>query len=105
MINGGTNALSADITADRKGAKLSLLGVFFGIGALGMPCVHWYTFMPHYSYQTIISGIGFFVFLPMMFFILLKFPDAKLKQGFPLRKAFSLVKEPVLILMGFYFVF
>jgi MFS family permease len=100
MINGGTNALSADITADRKGAKLSLLGAFFGIGALGMPLLIG-ILSRHYDYQTIISGIGFFVFLPMMYFILLKFPEAKLKQGFPLQKAFSLVKEPVLILMGF----
>ena len=37
IINGGTNALVADISAENKGANLSLLGVFFGIGALGMP--------------------------------------------------------------------
>jgi len=100
MINGGTNALSADITADRKGAKLSLLGVFFGIGALGMPLLIG-SLSYRYSYQTIISGTGFFIILPMVYFILVRFPEAKHKQGFPLRKAFSLVKEPVLILMGF----
>lgn len=104
MINGGTNALSADITANRKGARLSLLGVFFGIGAMGMPVLIG-TLSYRYSYQSIISGIGFFVFLPMLYFILLKFPDAKLKQGFPLRKAFRMVKEPVLILMGFFLFF
>ncbi len=39
IINGATNAVVADISADAKGANLSLLGVFFGIGALGMPFV------------------------------------------------------------------
>jgi MFS family permease len=31
VINGGTNALAADITSEGKGAKLSLLGVFYGL--------------------------------------------------------------------------
>ncbi len=39
IINGATNALVADISVKNKGADLSLLGVFFGIGALGMPLV------------------------------------------------------------------
>src|SRR5262245_54078537 len=37
VLNGGTNALVADISASERGANLSLLGVFFGIGALAMP--------------------------------------------------------------------
>src|SRR6266542_2025742 len=36
-LNGATNALAADVSAGERAAKLSLLGVFFGIGALGMP--------------------------------------------------------------------
>ncbi|MCA1741476.1 MAG: MFS transporter, partial [Bacteroidales bacterium] len=36
-INGATNAVVADISTTGKGANLSLLGVFFGLGALGMP--------------------------------------------------------------------
>ena len=37
MLNGATNALAADVSEGERGAKLSLLGVFFGIGALTMP--------------------------------------------------------------------
>src|SRR3954452_18539367 len=37
VLNGATNALAADVSAGQRGAKLSLLGVFFGIGALAMP--------------------------------------------------------------------
>ena len=36
-INGGANALVADTALGDQGARLSLLGVFFGIGALGVP--------------------------------------------------------------------
>jgi MFS family permease len=38
MINGGTNALVADISTDRT-AGLSKLAVFFGFGAVGTPLV------------------------------------------------------------------
>ena len=36
-INGGANALVADTAEGDRGARLSLLGVFFGIGALAVP--------------------------------------------------------------------
>src|SRR5579884_3115241 len=39
IVNGATNAVVADISPEHKGANLSLLGVFFGLGALGMPLV------------------------------------------------------------------
>src|SRR5215471_17556491 len=37
VLNGATNALAADVSEGERSAKLSLLGVFFGLGALGMP--------------------------------------------------------------------
>jgi FHS family glucose/mannose:H+ symporter-like MFS transporter len=52
-------------------------------------------------YETVISIIGLMVLLPMVYFMAVKFPDPKKKQGFPMAEAFSLLKEPVLILMGF----
>ena len=36
-VNGATNSLVSDISETGKGANLNLLGVFYGIGALGMP--------------------------------------------------------------------
>ena len=38
-VNGATNALVSDISERDKAANLNLLGVFFGIGALGMPLI------------------------------------------------------------------
>jgi fucose permease len=99
VLNGGTNALAADITQAGKGAALSLLGVFYGIGALAMPLLIG-ILTRIISYETLISIIGVLVLIPLVFFMLVKFPEPKQKQGMPLTKAFSLLKEPLLILLG-----
>lgn len=99
-INGGTNALVADISSEEKGANLSLLGVFFGIGALGMPVVLG-SLAKTFSYESIISGIGLTIVLPLIYFIAVKFPSPKAAQGFPIKQSFTLIKESALLLMGF----
>ncbi len=100
VINGATNALVADISSEGKGANLSLLGVFYGIGALGMPAVT-SALSRFYSYETIISTIGIFVLLPLIYFFVIKFPNPKQPQGFPIKKGLSLLKEVPLLLLGF----
>ncbi len=100
VINGGTNALVADISAEGKGASLSLLGVFFGIGALGMPAILG-LLSQSFNQENIIAGVGLFVLLPIFFFLFVKFPVPKQPQGFPIKKSFSLFKESSLILLGF----
>ncbi|MDP4116256.1 MAG: MFS transporter [Bacteroidota bacterium] len=98
-INGAGNALVADISEGSKGANLSLLGVFFGIGALGMPAI--LGLLSNYSYTSIIGIIGTFISLPILFFLTIRFPMPKQTQGFPLLKGFSLIKNPVLLILSF----
>jgi len=100
VINGGTNALVADISTNEKGASLSYLGVFFGIGALGMPAILG-ILSKSFSQSSIISGVGFFVLIPVIFFIITKFPVPKQSQGFPIKEGFNLFKESILLLFGF----
>lgn len=100
IINGGTNALVADISSEGKGANLSLLGVFYGVGALGMPAVTG-LLSKYYSYEAIITGISFIIFIPVIYFIFIKFPVPKQPQGLPIKKALGLIKEGSLILLGF----
>ena len=98
-LNGATNALAADVTTDSKGAGLSLLGVFFGLGALGMPAlIGWLTRI--WDYRTIVASIGFFLVLPLVGFLLLRFPEPKQRQGFPLREGLVLLRHPLLLLLG-----
>jgi MFS transporter, FHS family, glucose/mannose:H+ symporter len=98
-INGATNALAADITSESKGARLSLLGVFFGIGALGMPLLLG-ILTKLWKYETIISFLGWAILIPAIYFLLIRFPEPKQKQGFPVRQGLALLREPLLILIG-----
>lgn len=99
IINGGTNALVSDISEEGRGAGLALLGVFFGIGAFSIPLILG-LLLEYFSYKAIIAGTGVIVLIPLLFFVLVHFPDAKQKQGFPIRKGAGLLKEVTLLLFG-----
>ena len=100
-INGLTCALVSDITTDAdRGAKLSFLGTFYGLGALGIPVL--LAFLSNlYPYQTILEYVGFFVLACVAFFLMIDFPQAKQSQGFPLIAGVTLLKNPLLLLMSF----
>jgi MFS family permease len=104
IINGGTNALVADISAENKGANLSLLGVSFGIGALAMPLLLG-ILSKYFQYSTILAAVGLFMLLPVVYFIFISFPAPKQAQGFPLKEGVKLLKEPALLLTGFFLFF
>ncbi|TFH27989.1 MAG: MFS transporter, partial [Bacteroidia bacterium] len=99
-INGGANALVADTSEGNRGARLSLLGVFFGIGALGVPSLLG-ILNNVLSYEKILFWIGISVWLPMILFLLISFPPPKHPQGFPIGEAMKLLKDPWIILTGF----
>jgi len=99
VLNGATNALVADISAAGRGASLSLLGVFFGIGALGMPAVLG-LLAPHFTREAIVAGIGAAVLLCAGFIALVRFPAPKQAQGFPVVAGVRLLKDGTLVLLG-----
>ena len=104
IINGGANALVADISAENKGANLSLLGVSFGIGALGMPLLLG-LLSKYFDYTVILSAVGFFMVLPVIYISLIIFPIPKQVQGVPLNEGVKLLKESALLLISFYLFF
>ena len=99
IINGGTNALVADVSADGRTAGLSLLGVFFGVGAVGVPFVLG-SLLGTFSYSAIIAAVGALVAIPFLITAATPFPAPKQPQGFPLATARRLLGDPVLLLMG-----
>jgi MFS family permease len=103
-VNGSTNSLVADISDFDKGANLSLLGVFFGIGALGMPLVLG-VLEASFDFEAIITAVGIISFATGIFFILIKLPPPKQKQGIPLSAGLSLFKDSVLIIIAFFLFF
>jgi len=103
ILNGSTNALVSDISED-KGAKLSLLGVFYGIGALGMPALMG-LLNQIFNYQKILSSFGLFMILPAVYFMVIKYPEPKQKQKFPFKKGLKLLVNINLLLMGMFLFF
>lgn len=103
-INGATNALVSDISDRNKGANLSLLGVFFGIGALGMPLLLG-LLEKLFSFETILASIGIVSFATAVFFLVIRMPLPKQQQGFPLRKSLRFFKDRFLLLVAFFLFF
>lgn len=101
MLNGETNALVSDISTDKeKGAKLSLLGAFYGIGALGIP-VLLSSLSENYPFEVILQGTGAILVLCVLFCAPVRFPAPKQPQGFPFKEGLKLLKEKSLLLLGF----
>lgn len=98
ILNGGTNALVADISAGERGAKLSLLGVFFGLGALGMPVL--LGALDGVAYSVILSRLGAALLLPVFYFVLIAFPAPKQARGFPLAQGVGLLRDGPLLLIA-----
>jgi MFS transporter, FHS family, glucose/mannose:H+ symporter len=99
LLNGSTNALVADITPEGRGSGLALLGVFFGIGAFGMPLLlgillKWLT------YRAVVGGLAALVMVSLADFALVRLPPPKQAQGFPLRRIGALLGDTVLVLVG-----
>lgn len=99
IVNGATNALVADISSEEKGANLNLLGVFFGIGAVGVPFAL-ATMSDLFTDASLIAGVGAFVVIPFLLIAITRFPAPKQPQGFPIAAAGGLIREPFLLLTG-----
>jgi MFS transporter, FHS family, glucose/mannose:H+ symporter len=100
VINGGTNALVSDISGEGRSSGLAYLGVFFGVGAFGVPFILG-TMLGYFSFESLISFVGGLVLLPLLFIIRIAFPQAKQAQGFPVKEGVGLLKETTLLMMGF----
>jgi fucose permease len=99
FINGGANALVSDISGEERGPRLNLLGVFFGIGAAGVPFVIG-MLTSRFGNALLIAGIGALVLVPLIVIATITFPPPKQAQGFPIADAGRLIRDPVMLLMG-----
>lgn len=99
VVNGGTNALVADIYPENRGGGLSLLGVFFGVGAFGTPFLLG-SLLDLYTYESLMLTLAATMAAPLLFFALVPYPKAKHAEGFPVREALALTREKPLLLFG-----
>lgn len=103
IVNGATNAVVADISTRNKSADLSLLGVFFGIGALGMPLILG-LLAGSFTADQVVAGVGVFTALIAVVYIFVSFPGAKPKEpGRP--AAWKQLLDGTLVLIAFFLFF
>lgn len=103
FINGATNSIVVDVSDEHKGPNLSILGIAFGIGALGMPLLL-STLVDTISPFTVVSVLGWIFLTVAIVYLFLPFPPAKQVQGgivIPWKQLFS----PLLLIISFYLFF
>jgi FHS family glucose/mannose:H+ symporter-like MFS transporter len=103
-INGATNAAVADTSDTNKGAALSLLGAFFGFGALGMPLVLG-LLKNVFRFEVIVASTGILTFAAGIFFLLIRYPEPKQTKGFAFSDVLRLVKDKLLIFIAIFLFF
>jgi FHS family glucose/mannose:H+ symporter-like MFS transporter len=99
IINGGANALVSDISGEGRGPRLNLLGVFFGVGAMGVPFAL-ALLTGRFSQAALVAGVGALVVVPLAVIAMTIFPPPKQAQGFPIADAGRLLRDRLMLLMG-----
>lgn len=104
VLNGAANALVADIAGEKKKSRLSLLHVFYGVGALSLPLVLG-LFSAYLTYREILLSVSLIFFLLAFFLVFIRFPEPKQKMGFPVKEGIRLLNNPLLLLFAFFLFF
>jgi len=105
IINGVTNLVVADIYPQKTSSYLSLLGVFYGVGAFGLPLITSILLDCGLKYQSILSIIGTGLFIPFCFVLLIKFPKAKRSRIITVKEYFKFFTKPAIIIIGLFLFF
>lgn len=98
-LNMATNVLVSDIFPDDRGARLNLLAVFFGVGALLVPLAAAVAGAKHIT--GVMAAAAVIAAACMVSYLLLAFPPAREASGFSLREAGKVVRYPGMLLFAF----
>lgn len=101
-LNGASSSLVSDFSDDHnenKGSNISMMGAFFGLGALGMPLLL-NLFSSSFDYREIIGGTGAFMILPMIFLLSIKYPSPKQAGTISLSHLGGILKDGMLIVFS-----
>ncbi len=101
-INGATSSLISDVSDEHnenKASNLSLLGVFWGLGALGMPLIL-SLFSNRFDYRTILFGIALGIIPALLYTLFIRYPAPKNSQSISIVFIRNLLKDTTLILLS-----
>ncbi|MCQ2177969.1 MAG: MFS transporter [Bacteroidales bacterium] len=97
VLNGLTNALVSDIyDDDKRGARLSLLGACYCVGALLWTLLNYFIADYHIPLYVMSAVMGCFI----IYFFFISFPKAKPAEEIGLKKSLGLLKYPALLMFG-----
>ena len=101
-LNGASSSLVSDFSDDHhenKGANLSLMGAFFGLGALGMPLLL-NLLSSRYDYREIIGGTGLFLIAPIIFLLIINYPFPKQSSAISIKHLGTMLRDGMLIIFS-----
>ena len=98
-INGSTNAVVAIISERNKVSNLSLLGVCYGLGALGMPFVLG-SVQGQIPYERIVDVVAFLTLAVCGLFILIRFPPPQQVKPFSFRAVSKIFDKRIMGLIA-----
>jgi fucose permease len=98
-LNMASNVLVSDIFGDDRGAKLNLVAVFFGVGALFIPLAA-AAAGPAHIVPVMLAAAAISAGC-MVAYLVLPFPPAREASGFSLREAGNVVRYPGVLLFAF----
>lgn len=100
VLNGETNALVTEIyDGNRRNSRLSLLGVFYGLGALTIP-VMLRRLEESFSVEAILGGISVVMAAGIIYCVAVRVPAPKQPQGFPLKEVGRIITNPLLLILS-----
>lgn len=102
IINGATNSIVVDVSDEHKGPNLSILGIFFGAGALGMPLVLSWLVGKADPLQ-VLSIVGWIILGMALLYFFIPFPPAKHQKGGSI--AWGSLFSPLLLIISFFLFF
>lgn len=101
-LNGSSSSLVSDFSADfneHTGSNLSLMGVFFGLGALGMPLLL-SLLSSHFDYKMIVRATGVAMILPVIFLLAIRYPSPKQSSAISIKQLGQIARDGLMILLS-----
>lgn len=98
-LNTATTALVSDLYGDARGSMLSYLGIFFGIGALGVPLAA-STLAAVFTVEQLLLGAAGLAAAFLASVAVLPFPTARETAGGSLLATFRVARYPGVLLFG-----
>lgn len=102
MLNGSTNALVSDSSSDRtRTSNIFILGLVYCLGAYAITALISSATKANLPYAEILKWTGVIMAVSLAYYLIIKFPEAKCKQGVPVREMLKMAAEPTLLIFGF----